>query len=84
MRPIQFVSMTMVIQMKLLKVTCSVTNMTDQEFQLDMESKLIQVQNMKMRPIQFASLTMVIQMKLMKVIGNSQNTMIQEFSQILE
>jgi hypothetical protein len=33
--------MTMEIQMKLMKVICNPQNMMIQEFQLDMESKLI-------------------------------------------
>jgi hypothetical protein len=76
-RLIQFVSMLMVIQMKLMKVIRNLKSMTIQEFQLDMESKLIQVPRMKTHPIQCVSVMTVIQMKLMKVIYISENMMIQ-------
>jgi hypothetical protein len=53
MHEIQFVSMMMVIQMKLTKVICKMKNTMIQEFQLDMESQLIQVTKMKIATIQF-------------------------------
>jgi hypothetical protein len=59
--------MMMVIQMKLMKVIRNLKNMMIQEFQLDMESQLIQVLMMKKQVIQFVSMMMVIQMKLTKV-----------------
>jgi hypothetical protein len=79
MHPIQFVSTMMVIQMKLMKAICNLKNMTNQEFQLDMEQQLMQLTKMKMHPIQFASMMIVIQMKLMKVICNHKNRTSQEF-----
>jgi hypothetical protein len=68
MQKIQFVSMMMVIQMKLTKVIGNLKNTMSQEFQLNRESKLIQVSNVKMHSIQFVSMIMVIQIKLMKAI----------------
>jgi hypothetical protein len=41
MHSIQFVSMMMVIQIKLMKVIRNSQNMMNQEFKLDMESQLI-------------------------------------------
>jgi hypothetical protein len=52
--------------MKLMKVIGNNKNILIQEFQLNMESKLIQVSNTKMHLIQFVSMMMVTQMKLMK------------------
>jgi hypothetical protein len=76
--------MMMAIQIKLMTVMCNMQNMMIQEFQLDMESKLIRYSNAKMQKIQFVSMMMAIQMKLMKVIRNSQNMMIQEFQHDME
>jgi hypothetical protein len=64
MHAIQFVSMMMVIQMKLMKVIRKIQNMMIQEFQLDMESKLRKDSKTKMHLIQFVSMMMVIQRKL--------------------
>jgi hypothetical protein len=78
MRASKFVSMMMVIQMKLMKVNRNAKSTMIQEFQLNLESQLIQVSNMKRPPIQFLSMMMVIQMKLMKVIRNQKNMTSQE------
>jgi hypothetical protein len=64
MQMIQFVSTMMVIQMKSMKVIRNMKNILIQEFQLEMESKLIEVSMMKMQTIQFVSMTMGIQMRL--------------------
>jgi hypothetical protein len=84
MPPIQFVSMMMVIQMKLMKVNSNAKNNRIREFHLDMESQVIEDPNMKMHAIQFVSMMMVIQMKLMKAICNLKNMMIREFQLNME
>jgi hypothetical protein len=84
MHSIQFVSVMMAIQMKLMKVTRKMKNMPVQEFQHDMESQLIQVSRMKTRLIQFVAMMMVIQMKLMKMRSNLKNMTIQGFQHDME
>jgi hypothetical protein len=84
MHQIQFASMTMVIQMKLMKAPSKMKNMGNKEFQLNMESKLISGLKMKMQKIQFVSLMMVIQMKLTKVNNNMKNIMNKEFQLNME
>jgi DNA topoisomerase IA len=64
--------------MKLMKVIYNWKNMMNKEFRHCMESKLIEVMNMKMQMIQFASAMKGIQMKLMKVIHNLKNKLGQE------
>jgi hypothetical protein len=78
MHAIQFFSMMMVIQMKLMKVIRNTENMIIQEFQLDRESQLIQLSMTKMHMIQFVSMMKVIQMKLMKIRCNVKNNRIRE------
>jgi hypothetical protein len=77
MFPIQFASNVNLIQMWLMKVICNMKNVSIQEFQHSLESKLIEVLKMKMFPIQFASNVNLIQMRLMKVIYNWKNILIQ-------
>jgi hypothetical protein len=79
MHSVQFVSMTMVIQRKVMKVRSNVQSMMIQEFQLDLESEWIEVLILKMHKIRFVSMMMVTQTKVMKVICNVENTLIQEF-----
>jgi hypothetical protein len=67
MHAIQFVSMMMVIQMKLKKVISMMKNMMNKELQLEMESQLIQVSMMKMQKIRFVSMKTVIQTKWKRV-----------------
>jgi hypothetical protein len=67
------------IQMWLMKVSNNVKNILIQEFQHFLESKSIEVMNMKMLPIQFVSSVNLIQMRLMKVIHKMRNNVIQEF-----
>jgi hypothetical protein len=81
---LQFVSMTIVIQMKSMKVICNSQNMMIQEFQHDMESQLIQLSMMKMQMIQFLPMMMAIQMKSMKMMSNLENMMIQESQHDME
>jgi hypothetical protein len=59
-----------------MKLMCNNKNMMNKEFQLNMESKLIEVSKMKMQKIQFVSMMTVIQMKLMKVNNKMKNMMI--------
>jgi hypothetical protein len=83
-RPRPCAASAMAIQTKQRKVICKVKNTLIQEFQLDMESQLIQVWNVKMHMIQFVSMMMVIQMKLMKAIHKKKNMMNKEFQLDME
>jgi hypothetical protein len=76
--------MTTVIQMKLMKAIRKKKNNVIQQFQLDMESQLIEVSIARMPSIQLVSMMMAIQMKLTKITCNLQNMMIQEFQLDME
>jgi hypothetical protein len=65
---IQFVSSVKGIQMKWMKVICTMKNMMNREFQHCTESPLIEAMIRKMPLIQFASSVKGIQIKLMKMI----------------
>jgi hypothetical protein len=79
MQKIQFVSMMILIQIRLMKAKCKLQNMIVQASRPDMESQLIEAPNAKTRLIQFLSMTSLTQMKLIKVIRNIKNTILQEF-----
>jgi hypothetical protein len=74
----QFVSAMTAIQRTLMKVICNMKNMMIQEFQLERESKLIQLSIAKMHQIRFVSMMMVIRMISMKMICNQKNMTNQE------
>jgi hypothetical protein len=59
-------------------------NISNKEFQHCLESRLIEVMNVKMLPIQFVSSVNVIQMWLIKVIRNLENISNQEFQHYVE
>jgi hypothetical protein len=58
--------------------------MPNKEFQHFLESKLIEVMNMKMYVIQFVSIVNLIQMKWMKIINKMKNMMNKEFQHSVE
>jgi hypothetical protein len=63
---------------------CNMKNNMNKEFQHWMESKLIEVMNMKMHLIQFVSIVNLIQMKLMKLIYNMKNITNKECQHTME
>jgi hypothetical protein len=67
-----------------MKVSYKAKNISIQEFQHSLESKLIEVMIHKMPPVQFVSNANLIQMKLMKVIYNVKNLPNKEFQRSLE
>jgi hypothetical protein len=67
-----------------MKVSYTMKNILNQEFERSLESILIEVTKMKMQTIQFVSIVNPIQMKLMKVIYNLKSSAIQEFEHFLE
>jgi hypothetical protein len=79
MPEIQFVSIVMDNQMKLMKVIDKMKNKMNKEFEQWKESQLIEVMNMKIQMIQFVSILNLIQTKLMKVIYILKKIMNKEF-----
>jgi hypothetical protein len=67
---VEFLSIVDLIQLTLMKAIYSVKNMMNRNFERCMETKLIEVMNMKMQMIQFVSIANLIQMKLMRVMHN--------------
>jgi hypothetical protein len=78
------VSILNLVQMKLMKVICNMTNILNKEFQHFVKSQVIEMMKKRIHIIQFVSVLNLIQMQLMKVINIMKNMTNKGFQYFVE